>query len=288
MAPPRLAITVDLEFFDSAFLFRGRNASAPPATSEMGLDGVEFIAELLERYDCRGTFFILGEIAEQRPELVANLAARGHEIASHGYSKSHPDLRELSQAAVREEVVSAKEILETIVDTELAGYRAPAFAMDEDVLSVVRDAGFEYDSSLVPSRRIPGFYGDADAPKQPFEATEWYGVDDITEFPISVAPLVGLPISGAWMRLLGRKYALWGLSRAIDSCRAVTTYIHPWEFVDVPQFDEIPWRIAWRTGDYVRGTFEHIVSEYADRIGPMSEVLQEYESNSTPSTEGSS
>jgi len=276
-------MTVDLEFFDSAFLFRGRNASAPSAASEMGLDGVEFIADLLERYDCRGTFFILGEIAEQRPELVADLAARGHEIASHGYSKSHPDLRELSRAAVRQEVVSAKEILEGIVDTELDGYRAPAFAMDEDVLSVVRNAGFAYDSSLVPSRRIPGFYGNPDAPKQPFEATEWYGVDGITEFPVSVAPVVGLPVSCAWMRLLGRRYALWGLSKAMKSYPAVTTYIHPWEFVDVPQFDEIPRRVAWRTGDYVREAFERIVSKYASEIAPMSDVLYRYETNKTSS-----
>jgi peptidoglycan/xylan/chitin deacetylase (PgdA/CDA1 family) len=248
----------------------------------MGLDGVEFIAELLERHDCRGTFFILGEIAEQRPELVADLAVRGHEIASHGYSKSHPDLRELSRAAVREEVVSAKDILEGIVDTELAGYRAPAFAMDEDVLSVVRDAGFEYDSSLVPSRRIPGFYGDADAPKLPFEATSWYGVDGITEFPITVAPFVGLPVSGAWMRLLGRTYALWGLSKAMDRHPVATTYVHPWEFIDVPHFDEIPRRIPWRTGEYMRDAFERIVSRYSEQIGPMSAVIRGYESDTAP------
>lgn len=278
MASPRLAITVDLEFVDSAFLFRGRNECAPAGTGEMGLNGVEFIADLLERHGCRGTFFILGEVAENRPELVADLANRGHEIASHGYSKSHPDLRELRRSDVHEEVVSAKEILEDIVGDDIAGYRAPAFAMDEDVLSVVRDAGFAYDSSLVPSRRIPGFYGDADAPKLPFEATEWYGVGGISEFPITVAPLVGLPVSGAWIRLLGRMYALWGLSKAMNAYPAVTTYIHPWEFIDVPQFDELPRRVPWRTGEYVRASFEQLIARYSDQIAPMGEVLREYDS----------
>jgi peptidoglycan/xylan/chitin deacetylase (PgdA/CDA1 family) len=283
MATPSLAITVDLEFFDSAFLFRGRNPSAPPGASEMGLDGVKFIADLLERYDCRGTFFILGEIAEQRPDMVADLAARGHEIASHGYSKSHPDLREMSSSDVREEVVPAKEILEDIIDDEITGYRAPAFAMNETVLSVVRDAGFGYDSSLVPSRQIPGFYGNPDAPKHPFEATEWYGVEGISEFPISVAPVIGLPVSGAWMRLLGRRYALWGLSKAMEHYPAVTTYVHPWEFVRVPQFEEVPRRVPWRTGEHVRHTFEEIISRYADQIAPMNEILQSYEAGETAS-----
>jgi polysaccharide deacetylase family protein (PEP-CTERM system associated) len=277
MGAPRLAVTIDLEFFDSTFLFRGRNSEAPEETLDLGLKGVEFIANLLEQHSCRGTFFVLGEIAEQRPEMVDDLATRGHEIASHGYSKSHPDLREMGHAAVREEVVSAKEILEDIVSHEIAGYRAPAFSMDEEVLTVVRDAGFEYDSSLVPSRQIPGFYGNPDAPKVPFNATEWYGVDDITEFPITVAPFIGLPISGAWMRLLGRAYALWGLSKAMDAYSVATTYVHPWELVDVPQFNDIPRRVPWRTGAYVRETFERLVARYSEQIGTMTEVLQEYE-----------
>jgi peptidoglycan/xylan/chitin deacetylase (PgdA/CDA1 family) len=284
MAPPCLAVTIDLEFIDSAFLFRGRNERAPTGTNEMGLDGVEFIANLLERYDCRGTFFILGEIAENRPDLVADLANRGHEIASHGYSKSHPDLRKLHRSEVQEEVTSAKEILEDILSDNIKGYRAPAFAMDEDVLSVVRDAGFEYDSSLVPGRSIPGFYGDADAPKHPFETTEWYGVSGLTEFPITVAPLVGLPVSGAWIRLLGRRYALWGLSKAMEDCSAVTTYVHPWEFVNIPSFDGLPRRISWRTGEHVRATFEQIIARYADRIAPMSKVIRTYNAGECPST----
>lgn len=276
MSSPSLAVTIDLEFIDSAFLFRGRNESAPAGTDEIGLDGVQFIADLLERYDCRGTFFVLGEIAENRSSLVADLADRGHEIASHGYSKSHPDLRDLQQSEVRDEVISAKEILESIIGDSIDGYRAPAFAMDEDVLSVVHDAGFEYDSSLVPGRNIPGFYGNSDAPKHPFDATEWYGVSGITEFPITVAPLIGLPVSGAWMRLLGQKYALWGLSKAMGAHSVVTTYIHPWEFVNIPPFDDLPRRIPWRTGAHVRDTFEQIIACYADRIAPMSEVIRSY------------
>jgi polysaccharide deacetylase family protein (PEP-CTERM system associated) len=273
MSPPRLAVTIDLEFFDTVFLFRGRNQHVPEGVEEIGVDGVAFIADLLEDHGCRGTFFVLGEVAEQRPELIADLASRGHEIASHGYSKAHPDLRTMDREAVSEEVVPAREILEDVTGQEIVGYRAPAFAMDEDVLSVVRDAGHEYDSSLVPSRRIPGFYGTADAPRHPFPAEEWYGVDGITEFPVTVAPYVRLPLSGAWLRLLGRRYALWGLSKAMETGAPLTTYIHPWEFADVPNFDAVPRRVPWRTGAYTRQTFEAIVERYADRIAPMSEVL---------------
>src|SRR4051812_34753918 len=47
--------------------------------------GVNALLELLAEHNALGTFFVLGWVAERRPELVREIAAAGHEIASHGW-----------------------------------------------------------------------------------------------------------------------------------------------------------------------------------------------------------
>src|SRR5690606_14905316 len=47
------------------------------------------LLELLDEHGLQATFFVLGWVAERYPGLVRELAAAGHEIASHGYSEEH-------------------------------------------------------------------------------------------------------------------------------------------------------------------------------------------------------
>lgn len=262
----RVVVTVDTEFFDSAYLFSDDRPEPPDSARELGVEGVEFVADLLERHGARGTFFVLGEVAQQLPDLVSDLRERGHEIASHGHSKAHPDLRELSSEEVRWELQESKRVLESVTGEPVKGFRAPAFAIDDDVLSEVAAAGYEYDSSVVPCRKIPGFYGFPDAPRSPFRTEEWFDAAGLVEYPVSVAPLLRLPISGAWMRLLGRRYALAALRQHVARYPVSVVYVHPWEFVDVPNVDGIPHRVAWRTGEHARETLRRIVSEHAEHL----------------------
>ena len=57
------------------------------------------ILELLAERGQRGTFFILGWVADRHPELIRRIAAGGHEIASHGYG--HDLVYELTQDQFR-------------------------------------------------------------------------------------------------------------------------------------------------------------------------------------------
>jgi peptidoglycan/xylan/chitin deacetylase (PgdA/CDA1 family) len=47
------------------------------------------ILELLESHDARATFFVIGQNADRRPELVRAIATAGHEIAHH--TQTHPE-----------------------------------------------------------------------------------------------------------------------------------------------------------------------------------------------------
>ena len=44
------------------------------------------LLELFDRANVRGTFFVLGWVAERFPALVRRIADLGHEVASHGYN----------------------------------------------------------------------------------------------------------------------------------------------------------------------------------------------------------
>ena len=46
---------------------------------------VDLLLLLLEKYDIKATFFILGWLADQKPQLVKKIANEGHEIGCHGY-----------------------------------------------------------------------------------------------------------------------------------------------------------------------------------------------------------
>ena len=147
--------TVDVEEYFQVlalepFVPRGKWDSIP---SRLDI-GVHSLLELLSEQDTLGTFFILGWIAERRPDLVRSIAERGHEIASHG--SDHRRLGTLSHEEFRESVRSSKRILEDVTGRSVFGYRAPNFSIvrgAEWALEILVEEGYRYDSSLLPARR---------------------------------------------------------------------------------------------------------------------------------------
>lgn len=87
------------------------------------------VLELLDEHECRATFFTLGWVADRHPDLVREIAAAGHEIASHGYN--HELLYEQSRAAVREDLQRSLDTLKPLVEGPVLGYRAPSFSITD-------------------------------------------------------------------------------------------------------------------------------------------------------------
>src|SRR5512146_285325 len=57
--------------------------------------------DLLKRHEVRATFFVLGWIAEQNPDLIAEIARQGHEIANYGFY--HRNVRQMTREEFRED-----------------------------------------------------------------------------------------------------------------------------------------------------------------------------------------
>lgn len=95
--------------------------------------------------DPKATFFILGWVAERLPKLVHEIHTRGHEVASHGYC--HELCSKQSHEDLKDDLVASKRLLEDTIGAPVNGYRAPSFSISHDILKIIQDSGYLYDSS---------------------------------------------------------------------------------------------------------------------------------------------
>ncbi|WP_456432633.1 XrtA system polysaccharide deacetylase [Thermosulfuriphilus sp.] len=188
------------------------------------LDNVREILKILKAYRARGTFFVLGWLAERLPQLVSEIRDDGHEVASHGYD--HRLTTDLSEAELRADLKRSKEILESL-GVSVKGYRAPSFTVNKRLLEILKDLGYLYDSSFNPFR-LHGRYGHLEgASLVPFEALAGF-----YEIPVSSLSLAGgiLPWGGgAYFRLIPGPLFLWGVKRILRQSGLYVFYLHPWE-----------------------------------------------------------
>ena len=153
---------------------------------------------LLAEHDTKATFFVLGWIAERYPELVRQISNAGHEIASRGFL--HQPLLKVTAKARREDLIRSKELLEDTIGKEVVGFRlSDGWLRKRDLgfLNELQEAGYAYDSSLMPRRRDFLF--------QPWRRfIHKHKCDNgssILEIPPSTAPM-----AGAWIPIAGGNY----------------------------------------------------------------------------------
>src|SRR6185369_10978418 len=109
------------------------------------------ILEMLDEFAVKGTFFILGWVAERLPELVREIHRRGHEIACHGYG--HELIYNIGPDSFRRDIRKTKGILEDLCGEKVHGYRAPSYSITKQslwALDILIEEGFGYDSSIFP------------------------------------------------------------------------------------------------------------------------------------------
>jgi len=85
------------------------------------------LLRLFHERDARGTFFILGSVAEKHPGLIRRILDSGHEIASHG--SGHRMVTRMTPREFREDIRKSRRILEDITGKAVLGYRAPTFSI---------------------------------------------------------------------------------------------------------------------------------------------------------------
>jgi len=189
------------------------------------------VLDLFDECKVRGTFFILGWVAERYPALVREIVARRHEPACHSYW--HRLIYNLSPAEFREDTQRAKAVIEQACGAAVSGYRAPSFSITHRsswAAEILVETGFRYDSSIFPVRHDT--YGVPDAPREPFEIITPSGA--IVEYPMATFRFGGsanFPVGGGgYLRIFPYWYTRQGVRRAWSEGLPVVSYIHPWEF----------------------------------------------------------
>lgn len=193
------------------------------------------VAGEFARTGAKATFFVLGELARRLAPRLRELAAAGHEIACHSFH--HYRANSLDPERFRAEIGRAKAELEEAVGAEVRGFRAPEWSLREignPRLRIVAEAGFAYDSSLVPAAGA----GSASNPDRPVRLV-WPGGLSLLEIPpLTWGGPLRLP-AGGWC---GRAAApAWILRAARSQLRRgglPLLVVHPWELTGraVPGF----------------------------------------------------
>lgn len=253
----RAVLSIDFGLFSHTPAYR--QATGTLSESGVGLAGGEFLREKLAEHDAKTTWFVVGEIAEEYPEVVEELLTNGHEIGSH--SHSHRLLTELDAEERQNEFEHSKTVLESTTGTRVSGFRAPAFDFSSDHFGALEEFGYDYDSSVVASRSIPGWYGGEYELTRPAPATavQSDAPDTIAELPVSVMPGLRLPLTGTWLRFFGPRYTIVGMKLLARQGITPILYVHPWELVDLPAIEGVPERVYWHTGDWMRRAIERIL-----------------------------
>lgn len=239
-AAPLRVLSVDVEEY---FHIEAAHAAVPRGEWERWPSRVEpsvdLLLEICARQNLAATFFVLGDVARRCPNLVARIAAAGHEIASHG--DQHDRLHRLDPASFARDLEASRKRLEDQSGRRVLGYRAPTFSLVPATawaIEVLLEQGFAYDSSIFPVRHPA--YGVPAAPDRPFRLAAGNGGSTLLEVP----PLtLALPMSeafgarrnlavagGGYFRLLPEALMARGLAQAARQDRPAVLYFHPWEF----------------------------------------------------------
>ena len=207
------------------------------------------ILDLFDSYGTpiKGTFFVLGWIAKRFPEIIRSIHSRGHEVASHG--NEHLLNNRMSERKLKQDLESSKKLLEDISGDKIVGYRAPSFSIDDKILQIVKNCGYNYDSSF-NSFAKHGRYGSISTNGCQKKGIAIQLDSKFYELPISNMKILKQTIpwgGGGYFRFFPQALFQKGIKKILNKEGAYLFYMHPWEIdpnqPKVKQASGIP---AWR------------------------------------------
>ncbi len=240
--------------------------------------------DLLDAFNIHATFFVVGWVADRYPELIREVAERGHEIANHGYLNR--SLGQMSRQEFREDILRSRESLERAARTPVIGYRVAHelfFPSDLWALEVLAKEGFQYDSSISPI-----FRRYAQEPWRQFTHQLSFDGRTLWEFPLSSLSFLRwhIPIAGGnYFRqfphaLMKRGVEYWHRHYS----HPFVMYFHVWELdEDLPKISGISRLSRIRHYRNVGDRMERILRDYFERYSFAS--VADYLSETAPKLE---
>jgi polysaccharide deacetylase family protein (PEP-CTERM system associated) len=234
---------VDVEDYHNQLAIDYQHRVEPP--NEEALRCTGRLLDIFNDYPAKGTFYILGEIAEAFPRLVRRIAAEGHQLGVHGYH--HVRVGWQSPEQFRQSIGRAKALIEDLTGKEADAYRAPSFSINETTFwafEVLADLGFRTDSSIFPMRAQR--YGVASASHSPYRLQLADG-RTLWEVPLTTVAAgkrrVGA-CGGGYLRLFPLRFTQFAMRQLQHEQRAAIVYLHPYEVEPKPRIESLP-ALSW-------------------------------------------
>ena len=224
--PVQNAFTVDLEEWFQGLTSTNRQVERWAELESRVEGATQRLLDLLAALDTKATFFTLGHVADHHPALIERIAAAGHEIAVHGYY--HRFVHRLTPDEFARELELTLTALHRITGEQPIGHRAPYFSIRATTLwafDLLRDFGFQYDSSVFPTRNP--LYGYPGAPRLPYRLPQ-----GLWEFPPSTMQVsrLTLPVAGGfYFRALPYALVCRAIRQLNTAGQPAIFYVHPWE-----------------------------------------------------------
>lgn len=224
----RIALSIDLEDFYHAN-YPGYDYEELTGSPSRLIEPTERMLDIFERNEHRVTFFVLGEVARQFPQLIRKISARGHEIASHG--ENHRLITKLGKEKTIQGLRRTINHLEDLTGRKVYGYRAPNFSAHPKRTPWLFDElvklGLIYDSSRFPAKTYYG--GEPKMKRFPF-LIKTPNNGRLWEIPVSCngPNFFRLVWSGGfYWRILPLNFVIKKAKSFISKGEPVVMYLHP-------------------------------------------------------------
>jgi len=188
---------------------------------------LERLLDILDRESVKATFFCLGIIAREYPEVLCRIASRGHEIGCH--SDRHISALALGPDGFENDLKLALESIENVINQKVTAFRAPAFSVSDKTnwaFEILAKNGIKNDCSVFPTKRTGGGYLNFKSSHPVLLKTT---MGPVMEFPVNMCKVLGkkVPFSGGgYFRLL--PYS--AIKSMMNSSDYVMSYFHLRDF----------------------------------------------------------
>ena len=198
---------------------------------------METIFKVLDHTEVRASFFVVGWMAQQFPEIIREIVNRGYEIGSHTHL--HQLAYEQNRIEFYQDVDRSIKVLEDVSGKKVKMFRAPGFSITEKnkwAFEILYELGIEIDSSVFPAGRAHGGMPNYGVAKP--SILKYNGIQ-LKEFPINTRKVMGKSLiysGGGYFRLT--PYCL--LKNWTRNDDYVMTYLHPRDLdPNQPMIDEL-------------------------------------------------
>lgn len=231
---------------------------------------VPHVLDALDDLDMKITFFVVGKDASMdiNHDVLQEIVRRGHEIGNHSFH--HESWLHLySKEEIHREIEEAEEHIERVMGVRTTGFRGPGFSWSPDLLDVLKERGYQYDASTLPTYLGPlarmyyfwtanlskeekeerkGLFGSFKDGLRSVKPYYWNlnGHGNLLELPVTTIPIIKTPFHLSYLLFLsGIAKPLMNLylNTAISACRMTGTMpsylLHPLDLIGGDQVPEL-------------------------------------------------